>query len=143
MRVTVSYDDALRMLASGAYELVVYNSCYGGGPHLSEKGKQLFETLRGDQPDAPESLLELKVTKELGVKVASGKNSEFAFALVRQGLGKYVNFNEYDGLEHPSVSLSQMIMEEVNRVMEAKGILTKEEYDEIKSADINLTYIKL
>jgi hypothetical protein len=141
MRDTVSYNDAMNMLDSGAYELVTYNSCYGGGPHLSEKGQQLFETLQGDQPDTLESLLELKVANELGVKVASGKYSQFAFALVRKGLRKYVDLNEYDGMEHPSVCVSQMIMEEVKRVLEAKGVLTKEEYKVIESADINLTYI--
>lgn len=140
MKHTVNYNDAMNMLDSGAYELITYNSCYGGGPNLSEKGKQLFKTLQGDQPDA---LLELKVVNELGVKVASSECSEFAFALVRKGLSRYVNYNEYDGLEHPNVCLSRMVMGEVEGVLEAKGVLTKEEYNVIKSADIDLTYIKL
>jgi len=46
-------------------------------------------------------------------------------------------------LEHPSICLSQMIMEEVKMILEAKGVLTKEEYSVIESADINLTYVKL
>jgi hypothetical protein len=127
----------MNMLDSGAYELVTYNSCYGGGPHLSEKGQQLFDTLRRDQPGTSESLLELKVANELGVEVASDKFSQFAFVLVRKGLRKYVNLNEYDGLEDPSVSLSRMIMGEVKRVLEAQGVLTKEEYDVIESTDID------
>ena len=98
MKDTVSYNDAINMLDSGAYELI-YNSCYGGGPYLLEKGKELFKALQGNQLDTSESLLQLKVANELGVKVASGKYYQFAFALVRKGLGKYIDLNEYDGLE--------------------------------------------
>jgi hypothetical protein len=118
MKDTVSYNDAIYMLDSGAYELI-YNSCYGGGPYLLEKGKELFKALRGNQLDTSGSLLQLKVVP--------GKYSQFAFALVRKGLRKYMDLNEYDGLEHPSICLSQMIMEEVKRVLEAKGMLMKEE----------------
>ena len=144
MKPTVNYDDAMTMLDSGAYELVIYNSCYGGGPHLSEKGKHLFKVLQGDQPNTPNSLqLQLKVVHELGVTVASGSYSQFAFALVRKGLRKYVHLNEYDGLESPAVCVSQMVMEEVEGILEAKGVLTKEEYNAITSADTNLTDIKL
>ena len=96
------------------------------GPDLSEKGQQLFETLRGNQPDTVGCLLKLKVVNELGVKVASDKGSQFAFALVRKGLEDYVKFNEYDGLENPTVCLSRMIMEEVKQVLEEKGVLTKD-----------------
>jgi hypothetical protein len=142
MMNTVSYNDAINMLDSGAYELITYNSCCGG-PNLSEKGQQLFEILRGDQPDTIECLLKLKVVNELGVKVASGKGSRFAFALVRKGLEDYVKFNEYDGLENPKVCLNRMIMEEVKKVLEEKGVLTKEEYRVIESTDINLTYVML
>lgn len=121
----VNYNVAMNMLDSGAYELVTYNSCYGGGPTLSEQGKRLFKTLQGDQPDTSESLLKLKVVNELGVQVASGKYSQFAFVLVRKGLRKYVDWNEYDGLEDPSVCLSQMVMGEVKRVLDAKGFLQR------------------
>jgi hypothetical protein len=140
---TVSYNEAMTMLDSGAYELVVYNACYGGGPNLSEKGKQLFDTLLRDQPGASRNLLEFKVANELGVQVASGRYSQFAFALVRNGLEKYVDWNEYDGLERPEVSLSRMVMGEVKRVLEEKGVLTKEEYTVIESADIGLTDVEL
>ncbi len=139
----VDYNGAVDMLNSGAYELVVYNSCYGGGPYLSEEGKQLFKTLQSNQPDTSTDLLELKVVNELGVKGASGKFSRFAFALIRKGLGEYVDLNEYDGLESPSINLSELIMTEVDRVIEANGVLTKEEYNAIKSTDIGLTDIKL
>jgi hypothetical protein len=140
---TVSYNEAMSMLDSGAYELVVYNACYGGGPNLSEKGKQLFDTLLRDQPGTSRNLLEFKVANELGVQVASGRYSQFAFALVRNGLEKYVDWNEYDGLERPEVSLSRMVMGEVKWVLEEKGVLTKEEYAVIESADIGLTDVEL
>jgi hypothetical protein len=131
------------MLDSSAYKLVTYNSCHGGGPHLSEKGKQLFKTLRGNQPDTSKSLLELIVVNELGVKAASGQYSEFAFALVRKGFRKYIDLNEYNELQYPSVCLNWMIMAEVERVLEAKGILMREEYNVIKSTDIDLMYVEL
>ncbi len=69
--------------------------------------------------------------------------SDFAFVLVRKGLGKYVDSNEYDGLESPSISPSRMVMGEVDRAFEANEVLSKEEYNAIKSTDIRLTYIKL
>jgi len=47
------------------------------------------------------------------------------------------------GLENPSMCLSQMIVEEVKRVLEAKGVPTKEEYNVIESADTDLMYVKL
>ena len=143
MERTVNYDDAMTMLDSGAYELVIYNSCHGGGPRLSEKGEHLFKVLQGNQPNTSNSLLQLKVAHELGVKAASGRYSQFAFALVRKGLRQYVDLNEYDGLESPTVCVSQMIVEEVEGILEAKGVLTKEEYNAITSADNNLTDIKL
>jgi hypothetical protein len=129
----------MNMLDSGAYELVTYNSCYGGGPHLSEKGQQLLTPCVATNQALQKVFwsLELKVTNELGVEVASDKFSQLAFVLVRKGLRKYVNLNEYDGLEDPSVSLSRMIMGEVKRVLEAQGVLTKEEYDVIESTDID------
>jgi hypothetical protein len=34
---------------------------------------------------------------------------------------------EYDGLEDPSMSLSQTILGGVERILETKGVLTKEE----------------
>jgi hypothetical protein len=139
----VDYNGAVEMLNSGAYELVIYNGCYGGGPSLSEEGKQLLKIFRSNQPDTSLDFLRFKVVNELGVKTASSQYSQFAFELIGKGLKKYVDFNEYDGLESPSINLSRMIVDEVEKVMEAKGVLTKEEYAAIKSRDIRLTYVKL
>ncbi|KIM42693.1 hypothetical protein M413DRAFT_26705 [Hebeloma cylindrosporum] len=143
MRNIVTYDEAISMLGSGAYELVTYNGCYGGGPSLSDKGQQLFDALLRDQPSTSTSLLQLKVANELGGEVASAAGSSFAFALVRKGLQKYVDLNEYDGLERPSVNRSRMVIGEVEKVLEEKGVLMKEEYDAIASKDTGLTYVKL
>jgi len=146
-----NYSDAVAMLESGAYELVTYNSCYGGGPCLSDTGKELLKTLQGEQPGRDEQpdkqsqldLLTLKVVHELGVKVASAKSSSFAFALVRKGLINHVEWNEYDGKESPIVSRSSMIQAEVEYILAARGVLTQEEYNAIKSVDISLKYIVL
>jgi len=139
----VDYNGAVEMLNSGAYELVIYNSCYGGGPDLSEEGQQLLKTFQTSQPDTSLDLLTLKVVNELGVKTASSQLSKFAFALIGKGLEEYVDLNEYDGFERPSINISRMIMVEVEKVIKAKGVLTKEEYAAIKSTDIRLTYVKL
>jgi hypothetical protein len=77
------------------------------------------------------------------VETASSQYSQFAFALIGKGLENYVDFNEYDGLERPSINRSRMIVEEVEKVMEEKGVLTKEEYAAIKGRNIRLTHIML
>lgn len=137
----IVYDDAVAMLKSGAYDLVTYNSCYGGGPHLSDRGKEMLKVLQGEQPGEQPSLLTLRVVHELGVEIASGKYSRFSFALVGKGLEKYINMNEYDGMDHPRVCQSRMIQDEVENVLEARGVITKDEYNVIKSVDVNLTVI--
>jgi len=139
----VDYNGAVEMLNSGAYELIIYNACYGVGPSLSGEGKQLLKIFQTNEPDTSLDLLKLKVVNELGVETASSKNSRFAFALIGKGLGNYVDLNEYDGLESPDINLSRMVMVEVEKVIQAKGVLTKEEYAAIKSRDFRLTYVEL
>jgi len=80
---------------------------------------------------------------ELEVEVMSDGYLQFSFALARKGLGKYIHLNKHNELKDPGICLNEMIMEEVKRVLEAKGVLTKEEYSAIESVDIDMMYVNL
>lgn len=86
----ISLEEAIGLVREGYYALVVWNGCYGGGPHLSNEGSKLSETLGKEGFDLDGDVILMEVLKRLGPEKATGPCSAFRLGLIEKRCERYI-----------------------------------------------------
>jgi hypothetical protein len=64
------------------------------------------------------------------------------FRLVKKGIKKYVR-HRADDREDPTLEWHAYVFDEVEKVLDKDGVITKDQFNEIKKRDINILYVSL
>ena len=82
----VSLRKAMSIVRGGRYHLLIWNNCFGSGPHIAPEAHKLYKSLYREGFDTNPVVVLMEVLKGVGVKEATATCSSFALGL------KYIRY---------------------------------------------------
>lgn len=140
----LSYARTIEMLNTDEYELVMCSGIGSDIPQLSAAAQNLCIQYEKERPNEREDVRLLMVVHELGDKSTSyGWNDFLEFRLVKKGMKKYVRHRaDNQEFEDPTLEWHAYVFDEVEKVLDKDGVITKDQFNEIKKRDINILYVR-
>ena len=114
------------------WSLIIFNDCYGGGPPSpNSAAQQLYDVHKRNGHSHNLSLF--RTVNKIGPKGACRHHwQKYGFALIEKKYEKWVERNEYDGLESVRFYPEGFILDSVRQVLEKNGVLRKDEMMQIE-----------